>query len=454
MDPGGCLSAGRGGLNLPRSGHPHTWRSAGMSVRRAVPGGLIDAGLASLASFCATSYATRLLAPADLGTYALFFSAFLMAAVVSTQLLFWPAEISALRYEGSRRLRLLEQSLRLGFLPVVGAAIVGVLAAVAGSAGAPSEVVLPLALTSGACVLVSPVQDHTRRLLHSAGHSWHAATMSATLLGALLACILVLHLLHIGPAWVPFGSLALANATSLAIGLLLVVGKRRSLEPLERLRLGELVRLGRWLVLIGLTPTTASFIAGVLVTHFASASALGYVQAAGLLSQPMYVLTVGLSAVLGPRLMQAGAERREELARRVSRPFWIGLVVAASLYLLGAGFPWRLNPLPQLVPNAYIVGGLMPLMVIAQSLQGMLQPFRMQLTGARWVRTLLRLELSSSALLCLGSGTAAITGAFALPLGSIAWGVVGLCLLGRACRRLYVEEPQPAEGRTRSSRFP
>ena len=425
-----------------------------MSIRRAVPGGLLDAGLASLASFCTTSYATWLLTPADLGTYALFFSAFLVAAVVSTQVVFSPAEILALRYESSRRLRLLEQSLRLGFLPVLGAAIVGVLAAVAGSAGAPSDVVTPLALTSGACVLVSPVQDHMRRLLHSAGHSWRAATMSATLLVIVLACLLLLHRLGIGPAWVPFGSLFVANATSLVVGLLLVLGKRRSLEPLERLKIGELARLGRWLLPIGLTPTAASFVAGVLVTHFASASALGYVQAAGLLSQPMYVLTVGLSAVLGPRLMQAGAERRADDARRVSRPFWIGLVVAASLYLLGAGFPWPLNPLPQLVPNAYVVAGLVPLMVIAQSLQGMLQPLRMQLTGARWFRTLLRLELSSSTLLCLGSASAAITGPFALPLGSIAWGLVGLYLLGRACHRLYAEKPQPAEGRSRLSQFP
>jgi O-antigen/teichoic acid export membrane protein len=415
-----------------------------MSIRRAVPGGLLDAGLASLASFCTTSYATWLLTPADLGTYALFFSAFLVATVVSTQVVFSPAEISALRYESSRRLRLLEQSLRLGFLPVLGAAIVGVLAAMAGSAGAPGDVAAPLALTSGACALVSPVQDHVRRLLHFAGHSWRAATMSATLLGTVLACLLLLHQLGVRPAWVPFGSLLLANTISLVVGLLMAAGKRRHLEPLERLRIGRLVRLGRWLVLIGLTPTTASFLAGVLVTHLASASDLGYVQAAGLLSQPVYVLMVGLSAVLGPRLMQAGAERRGELARRVSRPFRLGLVVATSLYLLAVGFRWLLNPLPELVPNAYVVGGLLPLMIIGQSLQGILQPFRAQLTGARWVRTLLRLELFSSAFLCLGSASAGVAGPYALPLGSIAWGVVGWYLLGRACRRLYVEAPQPA----------
>jgi O-antigen/teichoic acid export membrane protein len=416
-----------------------------MSVRRAVPAGLLDAGLASLASFSVTSYATRFLVPADLGTYALFFGAFLMGAVVSTQLLFSPAEIASLRYEGARRLRLLDQSLLLGLLPALAAAITSVLAAVVGSTGA-GDVVAPFALTSGACVLVSPVQDHVRRLLHFAGHSWRAAMMSATLLGTVLACLFLSHRLGLRPSWVPFGALSLANAISLVVGLLLAAGKRRNLEALERLRIGQLVRLGRWLVLIGITPTAASFVAGVLVTHFASATALGYVQAAGLLSQPMYVLMVGLSAVLGPRLLQAGAERRSELARRVSRPFRVGLVAAALLYLLGVGFRWPLNPLPDLLPSAYVVGGLVPLMIIGQTLQGLLQPPRAQLTGAGRVRTLLGLELSSSALLCLGSASAGITGPFALPLGSIAWGVVGLYLLGRACRRLYVEAPIPAQG--------
>jgi O-antigen/teichoic acid export membrane protein len=415
-----------------------------MSIRRAVPAGLLDAGLASLGSFSATSYATRFLSPADLGTYALFLGAFLIGAVVSTQLLFSPAELASLRYEGRRRLRLLEQSLLLGLLPVLCAAIAVVFAAMMASAGAPSYVVAPLALTSGACALVSPVQDHVRRLLHFAGHSWHAAAMSATLLGTVIACLLLLHRLGVRPIWVPFGALSLANAISLVVGLLLAARKCRDLEPLERLRVGQLVRLGRWLVLIGLTPASANFVAGVLVTHVANAATLGYVQAAGLLGQPMYVLTIGLSAVLGPRLLQAGAERRDELARRVSRPFRAGLMAAAALYILASNLRWPLNPLPQLVPNAYVIGGLLPLMIVGQTLQGIMQPSRLQLTGAGWVRRLLRLELISSAFLCLGSASAGIIGPFAVALGSITWGVVGSFLLGRACRQLYLKTPIPS----------
>jgi O-antigen/teichoic acid export membrane protein len=136
--------------------------------------------------------------------------------------------------------------------------------------------------------------------------------MSATLLGTVLACLLLLHRLGIRPTRVPIGALFLANAISLVVGLLLV-GRRRDLEALERLRFGQLLRLGRWLMLVGLTPTAAAFVAAVLVTHLASATTLGYVQAVQVLSQPVNVLMVGLSAVLGPRLMQAGAERRVTL---------------------------------------------------------------------------------------------------------------------------------------------
>jgi O-antigen/teichoic acid export membrane protein len=418
-----------------------------MSIRRAVPAGMLDAGLAALATFSVTSYATRFLSPADLGTYALFLIAFLMASVASTQLLFSPAEIASLRYEGARRLRLLEQSLPLGFVPVLGAAITAVLAAVVASAGAPGDVVAALALTSGACALVSPMQDHVRRVLHAAGYSWRAAMMSATLLGTVLACLLLLHRLGIRPTWVPIGALFLANAISLVVGLLLV-GRRRDLEALERLRFGQLLRLGRWLMLVGLTPTAAAFVAAVLVTHLASATTLGYVQAVQVLSQPVNVLMVGLSAVLGPRLMQAGAERRGDLARRVSGPFRLVLVAVAAPYLLAVGFPWPLNPLPDLLPSAYVVGGLLPVMIIGQTLQSMVQPSRAELTGAGRGRTLLRLELASSAFLCLGSATAGITGSFAMPVGAMAQGVVGLYLLGRARRRLYAKAPIPAQSRS------
>lgn len=407
-----------------------------VSVRRAVPAGLVDAALASLASFIVTLYAARFLEANDLGTYALFFNAFTMAAVVPTQLLFSPAEIESLNYSGRRRLCLLGQSLRLGWPPATGAALVGTLAAVAGSVGAPGNVVVPLALTSLLCTAVSPVQDHVRRLLHFAGVSWRAAAMSLLQLGAVLASLLLFTRLGVPTPWLPFGALLTANLASLSLGLVLAADWR-NYEPLSRMARADLFRFGRWLVLIGLTPAAARFLSGVLVTHLASAATLGYVEAARVVSQPLFVLMMGLSAVLVPRLMEGAAQRRQDLARNASVPFRAIVIAGGVLYLLAVGFSWPLNPLPLALPSAYVVQGVVPLMIVAQILQGILQPPRAQLTGAGWGRTLLRLEVVSSLPLLLASATARLTGAFAAPVGAVLQGIVGLWLLERASRRIY-----------------
>jgi O-antigen/teichoic acid export membrane protein len=408
-------------------------------VRRALPAGLLDAALASLASFIVTFYAARSLPSAELGTYALFFNAFFMAAVVPTQLLFSPAEIASLPYDGRRRLGLLDQSLRLGCLPTVGAAVLGTLAAVAGSDGASRAVVIPLSLTCMLCTAVSPVQDHVRRLLHFAGVSWRAAAMSVVQLATVIGSLLFLTWLRIPTAWLPFGALLTANVVSLSLGLILA-GERRNFQPLGRMAIRDLFRFGRWLVLVGLTPAVAWFLSGVLVTHLAGAATLGYVEAARVVSMPVFVLMMGLSAVLVPRLMEAAADRRPDRARLASLPFRIVIVVSGVLYLLAVGFRWRLNPLVSVLPAAYVAQGVVALMIVGQALQGILQPPRAELTGAGRVRLLFRLNLAASLSLCLVAATAGVTGVFAAPLGLVVQGLIGLWLLERARRRIYQEE--------------
>jgi O-antigen/teichoic acid export membrane protein len=397
---------------------------------------LLDAALASLASFIVTFYAARSLPSADLGTWALFFNAFIMAAVVPTQLLFSPAEIASLPYAGRRRLRLLDQSLPLGWPPALGAAVLGTLAAMAGSTGAPGAVMVPLAVTCLLCTAVSPVQDHVRRLLHFAGASWCAAAMSVVQLVTVLGSLVLLTRLLVPTPWLPFGALLTANVVSLSVGLILAA-ERRNYQPLERMAVRDLFRFGRWLLLVGLTPAAAWFLSGVLVTRLAGAATLGHVEAARVVSMPVFVLTMGLSAVLVPRLMEAAAERRSDRARLASLPFRIIIVVSGVLYLLVVGFRWRLNPMLPLLPSAYAVPGVVSLMIIGQLLQGILQPPRAELMGAGWVGLLFRLSVAASLALCLIAATADVTGAFAAPLGLVAQGIVGLWLLGRARRRIY-----------------
>jgi O-antigen/teichoic acid export membrane protein len=313
---------------------------------------------------------------------------------------------------------------------------VGTLAAVAGSVGASRGVVVPLALTCVLCTAVSPVQDHVRRLLHFAGVSWRAAAMSVTQLLAVLGSLLLLRLLGIPTPWLPFGALLIANVMSLSLGLILAA-EWHNYEPLEQISLGDLLRFGRWLVLVGLTPAVAWFLSGVFVTHLASAATLGYVEAARVVSQPLFVLMMGLSAVLVPRLMEAAAARRPDLARRASLPFRAIIVGCGVLYLLAIGFGWRLNPLPLVLPNAYVRQGVVPLMIVGQVLQGILQPPRAELTGVGWGRLLFRLGVAASLLLCVVSATAGVTGVFAAPLGLVVQGIAGLWLFERARQRVY-----------------
>jgi ABC-type glycerol-3-phosphate transport system permease component len=92
-----------------------------MRLRHALSAGLLDAGLASLATLAVGVYAARSLSAAELGTYALFFSAFTVAAVLPTQLLLVPAEVATLLEGPHERLRVLRSGWRLG-LPAEAAA--------------------------------------------------------------------------------------------------------------------------------------------------------------------------------------------------------------------------------------------------------------------------------------------------------------------------------------------
>jgi O-antigen/teichoic acid export membrane protein len=324
-------------------------------------------------------------------------------------------------------------------LLALGTAMIGTLAAVVGTAGAPGHVVIPLALTSVACTAVSPVQDHVRRLLHFAGHSWKAATVSSTQLAAALGSLLVFTQLHVPVAWVPFGALLSANVVSLTVGLRLSAASRRSFPALDRLPVVDLLRSGRWLLLVGLTPAAARFIAGVLVTHLASAATFGYVEAARVVSQPVYVLQMGLAAVFTPRLLKAGSERAADLASQVSWPFKAVLAAGTFLYLLAVSFTWPFNPLPRVLPSAYVVDWVIPLTILALMLQGILHPARSELMGAGQAPRLLRLEIVSSSLLCLVAATAPLTGVLAVPIGGVIQGTVGLWLFERARSRIYAK---------------
>src|SRR5687767_896214 len=95
-----------------------------MRLRHALPTGLLDAGLASLTRLIVGIYAARTLTVSDFGTYALFFSAFILATVLPTQFVLIPAELATIPAARLERLALLRQTWRIGLPTGVVAAVV------------------------------------------------------------------------------------------------------------------------------------------------------------------------------------------------------------------------------------------------------------------------------------------------------------------------------------------
>ena len=411
-----------------------------MRLRHALPAGLLDAGFASLARLAIGIYAARALTVSDLGAYALFFSAFVFASVVPMQFVLVPAELATLPAAQRARLALLRQSWRIGGPTAAATALVASLAA-ALSAEAPTDVLWPLACTMAACATLAPLQEHVRRVLHMAGLSWHAAAVSIVQVAGVVVALALLAGAGTPAVWRPFGALTVATAVSLGAGLLLS-GRRPPPVTLPRYEVAELMRSGRWLLATEAITAGATFLASVIVTRLDTPEALGYAEAARMVGQPLFVLAVGLSAVLFPRALEAGAGRDRAAARHVARPYTLLLAAVGLVYAALTVVPWWGNPLARLVPQAYAVAGLVPVTVLSFVLLGLTIIPRGELTGAGRERVLPQVGLVAGVLQCAAALTAVWVGAFARPLGVALFGVV--VLLGYAYhQRLVYADSRP-----------
>jgi O-antigen/teichoic acid export membrane protein len=405
------------------------------SVRRALPAGLIDSGLTSLGTFAISLFAARALEPVALGAYALFFPATMTLGIVPTQLILLPAEVSALGLRGSDRLRLFQQSFRL-VAPFSLSALAVVLVALVVPREVPSALVLPLALTAFPASLFSPLQDHVRRTLHLAGHSWAAAAVSAIQLAAALTLLIGLSLLGVPPVWIPFGSLAAANALSTLTGVIIARRWAGGRYP-ESLQRRELAGSGRWLLVGSLVPSVSGFTASALIAHLAGAAALGYAEAARVVARPLEVFAFGLGFVLNPRSMEAAREQNEAAARRISRSYTALVLGLAVLYGGVVALPWAGNVFARLLPTAYVVGGLVAVTILSAAVSGLTVPFRAELVGGRKEVALARISMLSAAVQVLVGGAAGVLGAFAKPLSLVASTGLAWLRFGRALSAHY-----------------
>ena len=386
--------------------------------------GTLDAGLASLATFLVGLVAVNILAANPRGVYAVFFAAFIFGAIIPHQLTYFPVEILAVKQSVSDRLGFLQISLRRGVVPsVFGVGIAVGSASLITYRETTGDVLLALGITMGVVVLVSPLQDHIRRMLHMSQQSWQAVLMSSLQLAVTALSLWLLWLSGVPRAWIPFGALAVANVISTATGLGLArLASRAAPSPAPRGR--DLMRTGRWFLVSAGTPRVSALAAAAIITILSGPALMGYAEAARIVAQPIVVLASGLSAVLGPPAMEAAAVRDARRARR-PRSMFTGILFAAALaYLLIAGIPWAFNPMQVLVPSAYTIDGLAAVTIaVAGAFAWTLLP-TMELNVARREIGVALLALIATPFGLAAAATTVVTGAFAVPLSNAARGTV------------------------------
>lgn len=392
--------------------------------RRRLAAGVADAGIASVASFTAGLTGVRLLTDVDRGIYGVFFTAFLLGSAVTTQLVLVPAQVVAVDLPRSQRLKVMPRSTFLAAIPALLTTTAALIAAAWTADLTSGSTIVALTVTTAATIALSPIQDHMRQLLHIAELSHRAVAVSCVQLAGVAIAIGFLLSLDVPRTWIPFGSLAFANLLSLAVGVFLAGGLRRSVPTGRQLTFRKLTTSGKWLVIRAATPATLAFVAANIMTRLAGPTAYGYAEAARQVAQPITVLAVGLMAVVGPRSVRAGSLGDYALGASNRRHFIRLMLLGGVAYGAVVGFDWTLNPMAALVPAAYVVGGLVAATVVANLLSAVFLGYAHELLGAGNARGLAAISLIASPALPLAATTAGSIEAFARPLGYVLEGSI------------------------------
>lgn len=395
---------------------------------RTLGAGQLDAGLASIAGFFAAALAVRYLTPSQLGVYSLLFLAFGVASQLPTQLIFSPAEVLIAHMPLSDRLGSMRWSLTRGGLVAAASSVT----VAAGALPLASEVdlttVSPLIVSAVAFTLISPIQDHMRRVFHASERSGQAALISATNL--VMTGITAAILLQVDHLWVPFGSMTIGNIVSCGAALLLLKGSRQSPAPSTK----ELVSIGRYLLVVGLGQAGGRYVAGTLVGTIAGSAALGFVEAARLVARPLEVSAQGIVAALGPRLMVASARRDRQAIRGLNRSFVAAALGVGVTYTVLVATPIGWSIPTALFPTAYEISGLVLVTLIAHQIITLTRPLQARLMGLRREVSLARQELVAQAGRLISATTAIWIGAFAIPAGDFVAGGFKLVSYSRTIR--------------------
>lgn len=391
--------------------------------------GQLDAGFAALAGFFAGALAVRYLSPEELGVYSLLFLAFGVVTQIPTQLILSPAEVLIAHSPMSVRLGSMKWSLPRGFV-VSGASCLMV---AAGPLPLIGEVdlqrLLPMIITGATFTLVSPLQDHVRRVMHTAERSGLASMISLVNLGVTVAAGFAL--LQLGPLWAPFGSMTVGNIVSLLAAVLVIRRRPMGQPPSTR----DLTSIGRYLLLVGLANSGGGYLSATIVGWIAGPAALGFLEAARLVARPAQVSATGLNSALGPRIMVASANSDEQRISRLSRIFYLSVAAVGLCYTLIVATPIGWDLPRSLFPTAYEVGGLLAATLIAQTMTSFTRPMQAQLLGLRGETSLALIEFQSQVSGLAATMSALWVGAFAYPIADSVGAGLKMTLYARRLRR-------------------
>ncbi|MEZ5264635.1 MAG: hypothetical protein R2755_23285 [Acidimicrobiales bacterium] len=321
------------------------------SAARSLPAGLADVALGSATSFVIGIDAARNLDSVSLGLWGLIFSAYLLASVVPTEFLLVPFEAALVSQPSDRQLRSLPRTVAIAALVGVPASVLAMTLAATFSDGVPDTVAGRAALLGVLLGVASPLQDHTRRLMHQAGWSNGAAMVSACQLAVALVAVVGLHAGGVQAIYIPPLALAVSNVGSLAFGLLAALrhagtGRRGAIN------LYRATRMGGWLLGAGVADRATQFACLALLSLFLGNAGVGQYEATRVAAQPVLVFALGVLSVYRRPLMRGAQQRNVRGARRATLAY-TGLIVAAA-----AGSRWWPAPagratLPRLTPGAF-----------------------------------------------------------------------------------------------------
>lgn len=410
---------------------------------RLVTAGQLDAGLSSLATFALQVYAVRTFDAATLGVFSLSFAAFVLATQVPAYLVFNPAEVVALDEERAARPGVLRASLPSGGLVALVTSVVVVAGCWQVRGKVPEATFWALVLTGAGAAVVSPIQDHLRRLLHMADRSWAAALVSAVQVAGVAVGIVLIR--GSGAPLVPYGALLAANTLSLGFGLALSGFWRHS--PTVDLGRRAILRIGWWLLIAGLSGAAFSYLATSAIEVLLGLTVVGLVEGARTVARPIQVVGQGLLSITGPRSMEAAVAGDGAAARRWRFRYTVLLGAVAVPYAVLTAIDWVGNPLARLLPNGYVVAGLAAAIMAGYFVQAVTQPLQSELTAARRQVPLAGASVVANAAQVAVIPPATPVGSFVAPLSVMVGALVRLVWLLRLLQPVYRSDPPRRRGR-------